>query len=319
MLGDLRRLTGAKSVVRGERIQSLWSGYGELFRARLTGAEFDQVVVKHVRPPTAAKHPRGWNTDRSHERKLRSYDVETAWYRDFAPKCSVDCRVAHSLGTHTVDGEWLIVLEDLDAAGFSQRHTFMGEQDVQSCLRWLAYFHATFIGAAADGLWPIGTYWHLATRPDELEAIEDSELRLAAPKIDARLNACRYQTLVHGDAKAANFCFSPDEFRVAAVDFQYVGAGCGMKDIAYFLGSTLNAAACDSDADRYLEDYFHVLQIALSELRPEIDAQALQQEWRELYAFAWADFHRFLVGWSPGHWKMNAYGRRLTQQVLAVL
>jgi hypothetical protein len=319
MLEDLQQITGAKSVVRGERIQSLWSGYGELFRARLVGAEFERVVVKHVRPPTAANHPRGWNTSRSHERKLRSYDVETAWYRDFAPKCSADCRVARSLGAHTTNGQWLIVLEDLDAAGYCERHSFMGEQDVQSCLKWLAYFHATFVGQSPEGLWPIGTYWHLATRPDELEALEDSALREAAPKIDARLNACHYQTLVHGDAKVANFCFSPEAFEVAAVDFQYVGAGCGMKDVAYFLGSTLNAAACESDADRYLEDYFRILHIALSELRPEIDARALQDEWRSLYPFAWADFHRFLAGWSPGHWKMNAYGRGLTDQVLTAL
>ena len=29
------------------------------------------------------------------------------------------------------------------------------------------HFHASFLNEAPDGLWPVGTYWHLETRPDE--------------------------------------------------------------------------------------------------------------------------------------------------------
>ena len=35
------KATGATSARRGERIQSLWSGYGELFRVELTGADVE--------------------------------------------------------------------------------------------------------------------------------------------------------------------------------------------------------------------------------------------------------------------------------------
>ena len=52
-----------------------------------------------------------------------------------------------------------------------------------------------------------------------------------------RLKSSTFKTLVHGDAKLANFCFGSEESGVAAVDFQYVGGGCGMKDLAYFVGS----------------------------------------------------------------------------------
>lgn len=70
------------------------------------------------------------------------------------------------------------------------------------------------------------------TRPDELSAMKPSHLKGAAEAIDSKLNQCKFQTIVHGDAKVANFCFTPDSKSIAAVDFQYVGSGCGMKDVA---------------------------------------------------------------------------------------
>ena len=65
---------GATRARRSERIQSLWSGYGEIFRVALTGAKLETVIVKSVKPPARL---RGSHADASHARKCRSYDVET--------------------------------------------------------------------------------------------------------------------------------------------------------------------------------------------------------------------------------------------------
>jgi hypothetical protein len=43
----------------------------------------------------------------------------------------------------------LLVLEDLDAAGFGERRRRVSETEVRACLDWLAAFHATFLGQAA--------------------------------------------------------------------------------------------------------------------------------------------------------------------------
>lgn len=314
-------VASATRARRVERIQSLWSGYGEIFRVALTGAEIETAIVKSVKPPANA---RGSGEGASHARKCRSYDVEKRWYGSFAARCDDTCRVPRSFGARAGKGEWLFLLEDLDAAGFPDRRRDPDGGELDACLAWLAAFHARFLGVASDGLWKTGTYWHLATRPDELAATEDDALRDAAPVLDRKLRECTHQTLVHGDAKPANFCFGRDrggDARVAAVDFQYVGGGCGMKDVAYLLsgGSGSSAEALEA---RHLDRYFVHLRGALSkrgEHAHPVDAEAIEAEWRALYPIARADYHRFLAGWAKDYWRRDTHAQRLVREVLRSL
>jgi Phosphotransferase enzyme family len=263
-----------------ERIQSLWSGYGELARISLDG--FDAAptaIVKHVHPPTDEQTI-------SHARKRRSYDVELAFYRDVAPRCDATCRVAKLYAAERTDDDWLFLLEDLDAAGFSARlldDTHSPALDL--ALGWLAAFHARFLDTTFPSLWPIGTYWHLATRRDELPNIRSRAIRDRADDLAATLDAARFQTLLHGDAKEANFCFTPDHTACAAVDFQYTGRGAGIRDVAYLLHGHHDGA---------LDIYFRALRAALPS---HVDAAALESEWRTLFPIAQQDFARFLAGW----------------------
>lgn len=300
--------TGASGIFSMETIQELWSGYGKIMRVELKNASRPSVVVKHVQFPSAKSHPRGWNTPFAHQRKVKSYQVETAWYQTYSKNSLA--RVPECLGVTIHHDDVIIILEDLDSSGFDVRKSTVRWQEIQSCLQWLAQFHAGFLGKEPTQLWPIGTYWHLATRPQELTALTDLRLRKAAPLIDKKLNTCVHQTLVHGDAKLANFCFSK-QGGVAGVDFQYVGGGCGMKDVAYFIGSCLPEHDCQKYESRILDTYFEYLQQAL-----KTPNKALESEWRSLYRFAWADFHRFLKGWSPGHWKINSYSEQITAEVI---
>jgi hypothetical protein len=312
-----RKAAGASEIFHIEDIQTLWSGYGKIMRYGLRGAERETVVIKHVRLPDQSHHPRGWNTDLSHQRKIRSYHVESAWYRDWSESCDESCRVPHCLVLEESEDEFLMVLEDLDANGFPLRKNSVSMTEMQTCLSWLAHFHATFMGRKPAGLWEVGTYWHLDTRPDELAALEDEHLKAAAIAIDQTLSSARYLTLVHGDAKLANFCFSRSGEQVAAVDFQYVGGGCGMKDVAYFIGSCLYDDECERHEKALLDYYFAQLNKALLNRGTDVDPEALEQEWRSLYPVAWTDFHRFMKGWSPGHWKIHSYSERLAREVVA--
>ncbi len=198
--------TGASSLQEKEVIQSLWSGYGKIIRVALQGSPLKSVVVKNVQLPKQRNHPRGWNSDIGHQRKLKSYEVETYWYKNYSnqskaclPKC---------LAIAQENDEVLIVLEDLDEAGFLLRKQNVSWLEIEACLEWLAKFHASYLGNDPLGLWKVGTYWHLATRPQELAVLEDIPLKKAAIAIDDKLNNCNFKTFVHGDAKLANFCFS---------------------------------------------------------------------------------------------------------------
>lgn len=280
-------ISGARGLGRVQDVARLWGGYGRILRAELDGGPVETVVVKVVQPPPA----RPGRDARGDARKRRSYDVELAWYRAWASRCDGHPRVARAYGAERVGDGWLFVLEDLDAAGYPGRLRGRAPRELDACLGWLAALHARFLGEAPAGLWPVGTYWHLATRPDELARMRDRDLARAAPELDRRLSGARHRTVVHGDAKPENFCAAKDG-AVAAVDFQYAGGGVGSKDVAYLLhGLPERAEAAGRDL------YFELLDAELAR-RADVDRRAVVDEWRELYPLARADFERFLDGWA---------------------
>ena len=144
-------------------------------------------------------------------------------------------------------------------------------------------------------------------------------LREAAPAIDQKLKSAKYQTLVHGDAKLANFCFNQEGTEVAAVDFQYIGGGCGMKDLAYFVGSCFRDEEAERIEKEVLDFYFFQIRELVENEYFQISTGELEADWRPLYRVAWADFHRFMKGWSPGHWKLSDYSERVTREVIESL
>ncbi|MBT0585161.1 phosphotransferase [Alteromonas sp. SM 2104] len=323
-------MRGGSSVEKIQTIQLLWSGYGEIARYAFKNTN-DTVIVKSVTPPQTPSHPRGWQSAVSHQRKLASYSNEQIFYRDFSQLTDATCRTPRYYSSgESGDSRW-VVMEDLDAAGFDGRHQSADKQLASKGIHWLAGFHARYMRTPTKRLWPVGTYWHFATRQEEWRAMPDSKLKQHARAIDSVLNGARFQTLLHGDAKLANFCFvskSPhhrEEADIAAVDFQYVGSGCGVKDVMYFLGSCFDARQLYQHAPALIDEYFTALRSALTDstlnTKPFSPHQmnALEAEWRRLYCFAVADFERFLAGWSPEHRKRNAYSAKLTDMACEII
>lgn len=311
------RITKATDISKVALIQNLWNNYGTLSRIYLTGnPKYPSVIVKHIQIPKNQNHPKGFAGTFSQQRKIKSYQVETYWYQHYNDQiaASKTSPTPKCLDAFNDGSELFLLLEDLSTRGFRERKYRVTWEDVAIGLDWLAHFHAQFLHSAPNGLWECGTYWHLATRPDELNVIRNTHLHMAAPFIDAQLRTAKYQTFVHGDAKLANLCFQSNQPAVAAVDFQYVGKGCGMKDLAYFVGSCMNEQQCEHLENKILHHYFATLRTRLT--NSEIDIDDLEAQWRNLYHTAWADFQRFLMGWSPVHRKNHGYAQRITDGVV---
>lgn len=320
LLEKLQLQLADKELIKTETVQALWSGYGEIARYFSPKAN-TSFIVKSIFPPKQLAHPRGWNTTASHNRKLMSYKVESCFYKDYQAQCDQFCRVPKLVTTFDVEQNQVMVLEDLDAARFSVRKSQVGLKDIAKGVKWLAHFHGCFMQTSGESLWPIGSYWHLATRKDEFDNLLEGELKDKAQKIDSVLNQSSFQTLVHGDAKLANFCFPDDEPSeyLAAVDFQYVGRGVGVKDLAYFLGGCLNSADLFKYESEILTLYFTELKKAFVRYHVAVDVTDVEALWRSLYSLAWADFHRFLLGWAAEHVKINAYMQHQTKTALLIL
>ncbi|MCL9777522.1 phosphotransferase [Vibrio methylphosphonaticus] len=301
-----------------QQIHQLWGGYGELLRVEAQNAQHsNRFIVKHIQLPDLAplNHPRGWSTLLSHQRKRQSYQVEFYWYAHYAERMPVDW-VPKCIGSSESDSHYFLLLQDLHQIGRDRVVTKPTQTEIFTVLNWLAEFHAFWLGERPQGLWSQGSYWHLATRPDELAVMTDKRYQRAATTLDKRMEVCPYQTLIHGDAKLANFCFDISGERVSAVDFQYVGAGIGVKDVALFLTSVVDFEDKHLSLTPYLSCYFLALEAALTRHKPEVDAAKVCSAWNELFDVAWADFQRFLLGWCPTHWKVNDFTMALTNRAL---
>ena len=294
--------THAKKLDNISDVQTLWRGYGKIIRANLDN---QPIIIKFIACPESVE------SDVSHERKIKSYNVEINWYQNFNMKILA----SHSpnfVASGQADNNKFLILEDLKPSRFeTKKHISWIE--IKLCLKWLANFHAYYLNHSRDGLWNKGTYWHLQTRQDEFHKMKDQRLKGLAIKVDEGLTNSTYKTLVHGDAKLANFLFSSNQ--VSAVDFQYVGGGVGVKDLAYFLSSLFDEDQLERNENQCLTIYFHYLVEALSSFHPHIDPSSLEKEWRELYPVACFDFYRFLNGWNPDHYKLNKYSESIIERV----
>lgn len=309
-LRDLLRRELGLEVTELRAFASLWAGFGALYRTRgPSGALVLKVIdLERTRAP-----------DPSTRRKRESYLVEERFYRLYSEEFpDLLPRFYGSLRTGAL---LVLVLEDLTTSSEGTRTTagrdpedvsrpprhrsrppcaaFDGGSggDVDAVLRWLAAFHARTLTRSPEALWERGTYFHLATRLDEFERIPPGPLRAQARALDQRLREARHQSWVHGDAKPANFLIARSTPpTVRAVDFQYVGRGPGIVDVAYFANAVLPG---DAPLARSLAIRDAYLTHLSGFLPPELAREVLE-EWRGLYGIAWADFHRFLLGWAPG-------------------
>jgi Phosphotransferase enzyme family len=324
----------------------LWAGMGHLYRVNLTSLDSQQssqqstnsshnsLVIKHIVLPSSNNKK---SLSLSDKRKADSYLVEANFYEKFVPELlqqEYPVALPETFYVERSPHEIIIAMSFIEPS--SRNHYMDNVTDIYAVLSWLARFHASCWGPAAAkecvervGLQPIGTYWHLDTRPDEHAAMPNhgwqGRLKLAARAIDERLKRDPIQSVVHGDVKDANVLFTPRHQQycsanetddrqgaradnVVLCDFQYSGQGAPTKDLAYFFSSSVGSSSAAQER-KYLEFYLN----ELSGLLQPGEAPSLL-DLQDSLDLAYCDFYRFMSGW--GFWASNSLGE---ERVLAVL
>lgn len=264
-------------------------------------------------------------------------------------KCHVPRLFASSSAEGGEEGQTLI-LEDLAIRYpiLAEKRGTLSDGQITKALEWLATFHARSWNIESTspfptsqfcpppstavkqwkgkGLWQQGGYHYLATRMSELHSIDPNldswgQLGLHSNSvlptaIDWCLNNPPDRTrlsLIHGDVKAANMAFSRDTEKMAMYDFQYVGKGLGVQDLAKFLTTSIPSRHLNSsNGEQDLLRTYHAHLLKNLPKGATYEWQDLMSDW-ELALVSWV---RFLAGWSGGFWGNVDW---LTQRVEGLL
>ncbi|RDA89535.1 hypothetical protein CP533_2935 [Ophiocordyceps camponoti-saundersi (nom. inval.)] len=187
--------------------------------------------------------------------------------------------------------------------------------------------------ARAAGLWRNGGYTYLATRRREyatLAADDTSEWSdaLCRPGVDGQPpiaeqaaaflapdgSGSRWQTCIHGDVKSENLFAKTTGDGVAFFDFQYVGLGLGVCDLAkLFTCSVPLSMLLPTDTDEALDSRLLPMSTGERELLDRYRSRLLQSqkdkpsdagyEWKDLvrhWETSLVDWCRFQASW--GFW-----------------
>ncbi|KAG2500330.1 hypothetical protein HYH03_001906 [Edaphochlamys debaryana] len=300
--------------VKARQLQSLWAGYGSVsaLTVQLQGqSRAEQLIAKEVRPPR--------DSGVGHERKVKSYEVEAAFYSAVAPGLleatglGLPRPVAVEGGVRgQVAGQpgLTLVLSDLRPEFPQGAPGSLDLQQARVVLDWLAAYHARFWERPTpEGLQPQGTYWYLDTRREEYGRMgrQWADLKAVAEKLDERLKAGgsqEFMTVVHGDTKGENILFSEDYSRCALYDFQYTGRSYGVRDVAYLLTSSVDSSDLERGYEGLMDHYHKQLSSQLSRQHGASGSAAAARYtpavMRAHMDLALLDYVRFMAGW--GMW-----------------
>ena len=202
---------------------------------------------------------------------------EVAFYRDLAPELTLRLPQTFHARHDPRDGTFVILQADLQAPGL--RFATMGEEctldDAYAVVTGLAELHATFWDSprlAGDLAWvpapetdPEGDLGRLVTRLSTKRYLEryaeliPEPIRADAPLIDEHREQLDLimgegpRTVLHGDCHIGNLYFTDEG--AGFLDWQVVRQGPGMRDVTYFLVSSL-PVELRRDHERALIEYY---------------------------------------------------------------
>ncbi|KAG8672237.1 hypothetical protein FPOAC2_05608 [Fusarium poae] len=233
------------------------------------------------------------------------YRLEAEFYYYLAPKLKIPLPRTIYAGTDTVNGQGIVVLEDLKAQGYTFGNPLetWPVSRVEASVKQLATLHASTWGSNGDDIPSLSktvslrdaivgllapSEWDKRFAPDARPPVpqymENRELIAATFKAlwdsETKMNC-----LVHGDAHVGNTFISPSG-EPGFLDWQVIHPGSAMHDVAYFIIGALSIDDRRQHEKALLQSYLEALHAAGG---PEILLEDAWEEYRKqaFHGFAW--------------------------------
>mmetsp|Transcript_3785 Transcript_3785/g.13515 ORF Transcript_3785/g.13515 Transcript_3785/m.13515 type:complete len:503 (+) Transcript_3785:128-1636(+) len=265
--------------------------------------------------------------------EANAYDLEAAFFRDLARELGENVHTPHCFNI-SLDPDtktWVLLIEDLtlhpEFRGADQL-VGLSDEDILNVVKGLAPFHAAFwndsrLDTLCSGIlepFHMGTQrnttqWfktlftpfmdsHMVAYMQYIYGGSDEGLKVMR-LINANVDWLREQleaaptTIVHADLRADNLFLAPPvegstTGRTYLLDWQLVGTGSAMFDVAWFVCGTIDPGKPSRVAfDRSLVEAYWV---GLKESGVDAEKYTLEQCWREyLVASLWCCFVPFAI------------------------
>ena len=211
---------------------------------------------------------------------LLFYQRELRFYREVAPTVGFGTAAMHAAIMGEGSTDFVLVMEDLSNLRPLDQLEGVGADDAVVAAETMAAFHAINWGADLSDLattfLPFDNPIYRAALPDvftsgwdmtkarggdlltpEVIAFGDAFGELVPFFID-QVGHGNDVTLMHGDWRADNLMMG-DDGRMTVIDFQIVGTGVGIYDLAYFMSQSLEPEVRRASSETLIDRYFATL------------------------------------------------------------
>ncbi|WP_395647804.1 phosphotransferase family protein [Terricaulis sp.] len=247
-----------------------------------------------------AKCPASDEGTRSIAQALNCYTLELGWYRELSHTISVNCPQCLFQDSSHDDLDFVLLLEDMAPARQGDQLAGASIPQIEAALRQAARLHAPYWADLRlnDIAWlrpkdSSGNMVRMLMPPLFLQFRERYANRLSSDILEmgaafvARLDKYldyvpNAPTAQHRDFRIDNILFSPDAGEAHIVDWQTLGVGSGIADVAYLIGTSIADPKERAKEEQRLVDYYANQLVNLGVIPNTV------QIWREykLYAFS---------------------------------
>ncbi|MDG0979159.1 MAG: phosphotransferase [Halieaceae bacterium] len=218
-------------------------------------------------------------TSRATSLEFGLYEKEIFWYQQLRQRSLINCPHCYGSWFKADDGDFQLLLQDCSPAEQGDQLQGASVEQVLSGVKELAYLHAPFVGDEAlaqhhlfakdHAMKDIRIALYAEFWPEFKRRYQDRIAAdilgmgdvIAAHYAELEQRQPKLSTLVHGDFRLDNLLFNDRVERPFVLDWQTLAIGCPMKDVAYFIGTSLaDPAVRRSHEITIVNSYFDTLE-----------------------------------------------------------